>query len=114
MPLCKLKPPTICHPIPLSDGIIDDRNYEMLMKDIQAEQEALEQKLSDLQSKISQQHNAEISIEQFRETVKECLNVTELTPFILNKLISKIEIGYLKMTDGEKQQVVSVDWKYKI
>ena len=97
-----------------ADGIIDDRNYEMLMKDIQAEQEALEQKLSALQSKISQQHNTAISIEQFRETVKECLNVTELTPFILNKLISKIEIGYLKMTDGEKQQVVSVDWKYKI
>ena len=45
-----------------ADGIIDDRNYEMLMKDIQAEQESLEQKLSALQSKISQQHNTEISI----------------------------------------------------
>ena len=46
-----------------ADGIIDDRNYEMLMKDIQAEQVMLEQKLSALQSKISQQHNTEISIE---------------------------------------------------
>ena len=36
-----------------ADGIIDDRNYEMLMKDIQAEQETVEQKLSVLQSKIS-------------------------------------------------------------
>ena len=138
-PLCRLKPPTICHPdfvqkekyllekrmAELSgkvrklfdghaDGIIDDRNYEMLMKDIQAEQESLEQKLSALQSKISQQHNTEISIEQFRETVSECLNVTELTPFILNKLISKIEIGCLETVDSEKQQVVSVEWKYKI
>ena len=49
-----------------TDGVIDDRNYEMLMKDIQAEQEELEQKLSSLQSKISQQYNAEISIDQFR------------------------------------------------
>jgi len=96
-----------------ADGIIDDRNYEMLMKDIQAEQEALEQKLSALQTRISEQHNTEISVEQFRETVSECLNVTELTPFILNKLISKIEIGCLEMTDGEKQQVVSVEWKIK-
>ena len=94
-----------------ADGIIDDRNYEMLMKDIQAEQEALEQKLSDLQSKLSQQHNTKISLEQFRKTVKECLNLTELTPFVLNKLISKIEIGYLETVDSEKQQVVSVDWK---
>lgn len=95
-----------------ADGIIDDRNYEMLMKDIQAEQEALEQKLSALQSKISQQHNAEISIEQFRETVKECLNVTKLTPFILNKLISKIEIGCLEMVDGEKQQEITIVWRF--
>ena len=97
-----------------ADGIIDDRNYEMLMKDIQAEQESLEQKLSALQSKISQQHNTEISIEQFKETVRECLNVTELTPYILNKLISKIEIGCLGTIDGEKQQMVSVEWRFQI
>ena len=96
-----------------ADGIIDDRNYEMLMKDIQAEQEKLEQKLSALQTRISEQHNIELSIEQFRETVRECLNVTELTPFILNKLISKIEIGCLETVDSEKQQVVSVEWKIK-
>ena len=95
-----------------ADGIIDDRNYEMLMKDIQAEQEALKQKLSALQSKISQQHNTEISIEQFKETVRECLNVAELTPFVLNKLISKIEISSLEMVNGQKQQEVSVEWKY--
>ena len=94
-----------------ADGVIDDRNYEMLMKDIQAEQEAIEQKLSDLQSKLSQQHNTEISIDQFRDTVRDCLNITELTPYILNKLISKIEIGCLEMVDGQKQQEVSVWWK---
>ena len=86
----------------------------MLMKDIQEEQESLEQKLSALQSKISQQHNTEISIEQFKETVRECLNVTELTPYILNKLISKIEIGCLETIDGEKQQMVSVEWRFQI
>ena len=97
-----------------ADGVIDDRNYEMLMKDIQEEQEALEQKLSALQTRISEQHNTEISVEQFKETVSECLNVIELTPFILNKLISKIEIGCLETVDGKKQQVVGVEWKLKI
>ena len=94
--------------------MIDDRNYEMLMIDIQAEQESLERKLSILQSKISQQHNTAISVEQFRETVKECLNVTELTPLILNKLISKIEIGCLETIEGQKQQEISVEWKIAI
>ena len=72
----------------------------------------LEQKLSALQSKISQQHNTEISLEQFKETVSECINVMELTPFVLNKLISKIEIGSLETVDGEKQKEVSVEWKF--
>ena len=94
-----------------ADGIIDDRNYEMPMKDIQTEQEELEQKLSALQSKISQQHNTETSLEPFRETVRECLNVVELTPLLLNKLINGIEIGCLEIVDGQKQQVVSVWWK---
>lgn len=84
----------------------------MLMKDIQAEQEELEQKLSALQSKISQQHNTEISVEQFREIVRDYLNVTELTPFILNKLISRIKIGCLATVEGQKHQEVSVEWKY--
>ena len=97
-----------------ADGIIDDRNYEMLMKDIQAEQEALERKLSVLQSKISKQHNAELSVEQFRDTVRECLNVTELTPFILNKLINGIEIGCLEIVDGQKQQEVHIEWRFQI
>ena len=95
-----------------ADGVIDDQNYEMLMKDIQAEQEALEQKRFALQSEISQQHNTEISLEQFRETVRECLNVTELTPFILNKLISKMGIGRLEMFDGEKQQEVYIELRF--
>ena len=96
-----------------SDGIIDDRNYEMLMKDIQAEQEALEHKLSSLQTRISEQHNTELSIEKFRETVRECIAVTELSPFVLNKLITKIEIGCLETVDGEKQQIVNVEWKFQ-
>ncbi len=95
-----------------ADGVIDDRNYEMLMKDIQAEQEELEQKLFALQMRISEQHNTELSVEQFRETVRECLNVTELTPFILNKLISKIEIGSLETVDGEKQQQSTIVWRF--
>ena len=86
----------------------------MRISPVSTSRKALEQKLSALQSKISQQHNAEISLEQFRETVRECFNVTELTPYILNKLISRIEIGSLETVDGEKQQVVSVDWKYAI
>ena len=81
------------------------------MKDIQAKQESLEQKLSALQTRISEQHNAEISVEQFRDTGKKHINITELTLFPLNKLIAKTEIGCLKSGNGVEQQEVSGEWK---
>ena len=71
--------------VTVADGVIDDRIHEMQMKDIQAEQESLELKLPAFQSKILRQHNTELSVEQFIENVKACLNVEKLIPFILNK-----------------------------
>lgn len=62
-----------------------------------------------MQTRISEQLNTEISLEQFKETVRECLNNTELTPFILSKQIRKIEIGYYEMIDDAKQQMVDVE-----
>lgn len=50
-----------------------------------------------------------MKIEQFRETVKMCLNVEELTLYVLNKLIAKIEIGCLETVDSEKQQEVHIE-----
>lgn len=58
--------------------------------------------------------STEISIEQFRETVKMCLNVEELTLYVLNKLIAKIEIGCLETVDSEKQQEVHIEWRFQI
>ena len=93
-----------------ANGIIDNRNYEILMKDIQIEQKDLERQLSAIQSKISQQHNTEIALDQFKEIIKDYSNLTELTPYILNKLISRIEIGCLEIVNGKKQHEIHIEW----
>lgn len=67
-----------------------------------------------MQAKLFEQHNAKLSIEKCIETIRECLNVTELTPYVLNELINRIETGCLETVDGEKQQIVSVEWKLAI
>ena len=43
-----------------------------------------------------------------------CLNVEELTLYVLNKLIAKIEIGCLETVDSEKQQKVHIEWRFQI
>ena len=96
------------------DGIINDQNYEMLMNVFQAEQEILEEKISILQTRISNHHNTTSSIEKLRAAVRECATVTELTPFVLNKLIAKIEIGCLEIVDNQKQQLINIKWRFQI
>ena len=48
-----------------ADGVIDDRNYEMLMRDIQTQQTEADQKLSVLRSRLNDNQNAGMQIEQF-------------------------------------------------
>ena len=43
-----------------------------------------------------------------------CLNVEELTLYVLNKLIAKIEIGCLETVDSDKQQEVHIEWRFQI
>lgn len=95
-----------------TSGVMDDGNYEMLMKDIQTEQATLEQKLSALCSRLQNNQNTKAQIEQFKESVRECLNIQELTPYILNKLIAKIEIGSVEVVGSEKQQEVCINWQF--
>lgn len=47
-----------------------------------------------------------------KHVVHPLKQVAELTPFILNKLIAKIEIGCLEIVDGEKQQQSTIVWRF--
>ena len=96
-----------------ANGIIDNRNYEMLMKDIQVKQTSLERKISSLQLRILDQHNSELYVTQFRNTVKELNKVIVLSPSILNKLIERIEISGLKASDSKSQNIIII-WRCNI
>lgn len=92
-------------------GIIDTKNYEMIMKDIQSQQSSVEQKQSLLQLKLSSQNNFDLQREQFREMVKNCNYAKELTSSILHMLIERIEVGHLEKFDNQKHQDILVVWK---
>lgn len=70
-----------------TDVIIDDRNYEMLMKDIQSEQAVLAAKLAEIVTILTVKSDTSRQLKQLKLAVSECINITELTPPILNKPI---------------------------
>lgn len=95
-----------------ADGVIDDRNYEMLMTDIQCEQAALAARLAQIEASLAVKFDTADQLERLKQAVRECLNVTELSPLILNKLIERIDVGSVEIVDGQKQQEITIVWRF--
>lgn len=50
-------------------------------------------------------------LERFKQAVLECLDVQELVPLVLNKMIEQIEIGSLEVVDSHKQKEITIVWR---
>jgi hypothetical protein len=51
-------------------------------------------------------------LEKLHEAVRDCLNIRELTPLVLNKLIDRIETGSQEVMDGQRQQEIRIVWRF--
>ncbi len=81
----------------------------MLSGDYETEQAELRERLETLTAEIEQQEQAE-NIDKFITKVKKYLEMTELTPAILNDLIKAVYIHKPKKVDGKR--VVDIDISY--
>ena len=97
-------------------GVIDDHNYEMLMTDIQSEQTALAARLAQIEASLAVKSDTAEQLDRLKEAVLGCytkvLDIHELTPLILNKLIERIEVGSLEVVNGQKQQKIIIVWRF--
>ena len=82
----------------------------MLSGDYEAEQTELREKLETLTAEIEQQEEQADNIDKFIAKVKKYLEMTELTPAILNDLVKVIYVHKSKEVDGKR--VVDIDISY--
>jgi len=93
-------------------GLLDDRNYEVMMGEYQAEQVALAGKLAEVKTQLAEKEDYADQLEKLHEAVRECLDIRALSPLVLNKLIDRIEIGSQEVVDGERQQEIRIVWRF--
>ena len=93
-------------------GLLDDRNYEVMMGEYQTEQASLNGKLAKIQSQLAENEDYAGQLEKLQEAVNDCLDIEELTPLVLNKLIDRIEVISQEVVDGQRQQVVRIVWNF--
>ena len=89
---------------------LSEARYEMLSGDYETEQAELRERLETLTAEIEQQEEQAENIDKFIAKVKKYLEMTELTPAILNDLVKAVYVHKSKKVDGKR--VVDVDISY--
>ena len=93
-------------------GLVNDENYAVMFKAYQDEQAEAMEKLRNIQVELAKEDNYRVNAEKLREVIRDYLDIQELTPFILNKLVERIDVGYTEMVNGQAQQEVAIVWKF--
>jgi len=93
-------------------GLLDDRNYEVMMGEYQAEQASLTGTLAAIKTQLAEKEDYAGQLEKLQTAIKDCLDVKELTPLVLNKLIDRIEVGSQEVIDGQRQQEIRIVWRF--
>ena len=82
----------------------------MLSGDYEVEQAELRERLETLTAEIEQQEEQAENIDKFIAKVKKYLEMTELTPAILNDLVKAVYVHKPKKVNGKR--VVDIDISY--
>ena len=89
-------------------GKISDERFAIMSANFEAEQKELRESLSNLEQSIIDTETEKVDIKRFLETIRECTDLKELTPAIVNTLIKRIEVHNSIMVDGVKRVPIDI------
>ena len=92
---------------------ITEYNFRMLSQKYQTEQQAIEEKLGQLQAAMAKEKETATGVEKWVTLVKQCAHPTELTAELLNTLVEKILIHEpVKDSTGFKDQEIEIYYRF--
>ena len=89
-------------------GKISDERFAIMSANFEAEQKELRENLSILEQSIIDAETEKVDMKRFLETIRECTDLKELTPAIVNTLIKRIEVHNSIVVDGVKRVPVDI------
>ena len=93
-------------------GLIADANYVSFTNRYQSEQTEIQGKIAVLDTKLEKWVDYKANSEQLRQALSDYLNIETLTPFTLNKLIEKIQVGCVDKINGQEVQEITIVWRF--
>ena len=96
-----------------ADQRITEYNFKMLSQKYQAEQQEIDEKISQLRAAMEKEHQTVEDAEKWVNLVKQYEYPTELTADLLNALIEKILIHEpVKLTSGYRDQEIEIFYRF--
>lgn len=90
-------------------GTLDDERYARMTASYEKEQKELMESVAEAEQTLSSAEQENIDLRTFLSVIRQCTDIQELTPALVNRLISKIEV-FDSYTDenGKKRVPVKV------
>ena len=89
-------------------GKITDERFTTLSSNYEKEQKELKSKVKELASKLNTTKQQELDLTSFVSKVKKYTEISELTPEIINELISKIYVYQSEKVNGKPTQQIDI------
>ena len=84
-------------------GKIPDARFSKMMASYEAEQNQLVTETAKAEESLKTMEQDKVDLRAFLETIRQCTDIKELTPAIVNRLIRRIEVHNSEKIDGRKQ-----------
>lgn len=84
-------------------GKIPDARFSKMMAGYEAEQNQLVTETAKAEESLKTMEQDKVDLRAFLETIRQCTDIKELTPAIVNRLIRRIEVHNSEKIDGRKQ-----------
>ena len=89
-------------------GKISDERFAIMSANFEAEQKELREALTEIEQSIVTAETEKVDMKRFLETIRECTDLKELTPAVVNTLIKRIEVHNSVMVDGVKRVPIDI------
>lgn len=92
------------------NGKLSDSRFQMLADDYEKEQSELREKLLQLNEEIANQEEQAENIDRFIGKVRKYLDLTELTPAVLNDMVKAVYVHAPDKSSGHRVQCVDISY----
>lgn len=89
-------------------GKINDERFSKMMGKYETQQKTLVEETKKLERALEQAEQDKVDLRVFLETIRKCIDIEELTPALVNRLIQRIEVHKSEKVDGRKRVKLDV------